>query len=369
MLTAPFNGPYPALFNHKGLRTAFQCWRRLTGTTAEDDSAEVLANRLLRLAQRDSAIPKPDLIWGITVGFLAGPVAAQRLGEYFGCPCVVEFQDPVPHPGRAPLIPERQVLLESCLARCALVITTTEGITKKVQKDFPAVRGKVRTFHLSYDEDVPVRPTARPTDAPLVLVHAGVLYGGDGRNATSLVKAIARAAKLDAAVQGRIQLRLIGASAGGQEATDLARDLGVPWAVETLPQIPAPACLLEMDRADVLVVIKFDDAEYDLQVPGKVFQCLGRGKPVLGLMRETEAAAILRQSGLGTILPNADVDGIAKALLDYWRHRHTLADRFRPRWDYIRQFSLSSFAGSLHVELSKIVQWECVLEPRATGES
>src|ERR1035441_4535899 len=111
VITTPFNGPYPALFNRKGLRALFRLGLHIAGRSATGDPAASLVKRLVRFAQADSSFPPPDLVWGITVGFLAGPVAAQRLGEHFECPYVVEFQDPVPHPGQPPLLPDQQQLL------------------------------------------------------------------------------------------------------------------------------------------------------------------------------------------------------------------------------------------------------------------
>ena len=179
VFTTPFNGPYPALFN---------LWLRVTGQSLEGDPTRRLVDRIVRWARKDSALPKPDLIWGITVGFLAGPVAAQRLSEYFGCPYVVEFQDPVPHPGRPPLSSAQQKAFEVCLAKSAVAITTTGGITSKVETDFPCARGKVKTVYLSYDENRPQPPALAPTHDRLLLLHAGVLYGGTGRNANTLVR-------------------------------------------------------------------------------------------------------------------------------------------------------------------------------------
>ncbi len=292
------------------------------------------------------------------MGQLAGPLAAQHLGAHFQCPFVVEFRDPIPYPGRPPLPPDRKSLLESCLSRSALILTTTEGIQQKVEEEFPVVRGRVRTFYSCYADDVRPPASGVSKQGNLVLVHAGVLlyvYGGKRRNATTLVQAIGEAARSEPSAQGRINLRLIGAGRGGEEAVAVARELKIPWAVELLPQMPPEACLAEMDRADVLVAIKFDDADYDLQVPGKVFQYLGRGKPILGLMRETEAARILRRSGLGIVVSSSDVAGISAAVIDLWRNRACLPGRFQPDWDYIGQFSLSAMGKRLDRELRDVL--------------
>ncbi len=351
--TAPFYGPYPGLLNRKGLRRLFNLWRGLLGIAGDDDAAETVAKRMLRFVKR-SPVPRPDMIFGVTVGSLSGPLCAQKLSTYFQCPFVIEFRDPVPHPGDAPLSPHEKSVWEACLRDSALVIATTQGISRRVAEDFPVVQNKGRTIYSCYD-DVPPQASGNAKPDVLVLAHAGVLYGGRGRNARSLVQAIAEVVKRDASAQGRIILRLIGGRRGGIEAAELAGKLGIPWAVELLPQLPARICLDQMDRADILVAIKFDDAEYDLQVPGKILQYLGRGKPILGLMRETEAAEILRRSGLGRVVANSDVNGIAAALLEFWNQRDALPTRFQPDWGYIRQFSASAMAQTIDRELTAVL--------------
>ena len=356
VITAPFNGPYPAAFNQRGLRNIYRLWLRLRRQSISGDPTFVLADRLLEFAKSQRDLPRPSLVWGITVGFLTGPAAALKIANLFKIPFVVEFHDPVPHPGRPRLAPAQEILLKRCLSQASLVVTTTNGITKYVEEQFPVAAGKTRTFYLTYDDSVPpAHPATRPANNQLILAHAGVLYGGNGRNASSLVKALAQAADADPTLARRIRMKLIGAGTGGEEAANLARTLNIPWAVEIVPQIPPDACQREMDTADVLVAIKFDDPEYDLQIPGKIFQYLGRGKPVLGLMRETEAAKILRNSGLSIIAPHGDVNAIADALLVFWRRRDRLSEYYVPNWPYISQFSLSDSASRLDRELQAVL--------------
>jgi hypothetical protein len=236
-----------------------------------------------------------------------------------------------------------------------MIITTTAGISELIRREFAIVGTKVRTVYSGYDNDFKAATPSKLNQEPFVLVHAGVLYGGQERNACSLVRAIAEAVRVDDSLRMGIKLKLIGAGAGGREAVHLAAELGISWAVESLPQMATQACLEEMDRADMLVVIKFESAQYDLQVPGKLFQCLGRGKPILCLMRETEASAIARRSGLGIILANRDIPGISAALLDLCRNRGSLGQRFKADWQYIQQFSATAMAENLDRDLKALL--------------
>lgn len=146
---------------------------------------------------------------------------------------------------------------------------------------------------------------------------------------------------------------------------ELARQLKVPWAVELIQQLSHQECLDEFDRAHVLVVIKFDDPDYDRQIPGKVFQYLGRGKPLLGIMRDTEAAQVLRLSGLGWVFEHSNIAGTAAALIDLWKSRGAIHSKFTPNGDYIRQFALSAMAENFDRELSAHV----LRQPKPTAEA
>jgi len=359
VVTTAFNGLYPALFNRKGLRLLFRLWLRRFRGSEDRKLMDVEVERIIRFVREGSMVSKPDVIWVVTVGFLAAPIAVQRLSELLICPYVVEIQDPVPHPGRPQLTKEQRDLWESCLNKASLIITTTQGISKQVETSFPNVRERLRTVYLTYDDHAQLRPPqVKATPDRMVLLHAGLLYGGGGRNANTLIQGIAKAFERQSSVRGKLLLRLIGAGPGGDEALTQSRALGLGAAVELLPQMPQSECDREMARADVLVAIKFDDPQYDMQVPGKIFQYLAYGKPILGLMRETEAAAVLRRSGLGIVKANSDIDGIASALLELWNDHVSGLTRFQPNWEFIKTFSLSVTAKTLNTELLRLLQCE-----------
>ena len=287
----------------------------------------------------------PDLIWAVSDWTLSGPVAARLLAKQMECPWVLELEDPWPAVGARPSRRERESFA-ACLQSAAAIVTTTQSLTDRLASGYPACREKMHTFHLTFDASVP--RTTSPRDAScLRLVHVGSIYGGRRSAARSLISAIAQVQRSHLGASGRIRLHLIG---GGPRAEDLARwaaGRGLRESVFASPQVPPGEALQAMDQADVLVVIKFADSRYHLQIPGKTFQYLGRGKPILGMMEDCEAAEILRRSGLGVTVKPDDVDGIARRLLDCWRWRDDLPSVFVPDWDYIAGFSRDRLAQRL----------------------
>ncbi len=295
----------------------------------------------------------PDMIWAVADWTLGGPVAARVLSQQFKCPWVFELEDPWPVIGTHPCKREFAVF-HACLDSADAVVTTTRSLALRLGERHPGLSRKLHTFYLTFDPDLPRR--GLPGDRScLRLVHIGSIYGGRRAGAEALVSAIAQVQRGGLIGEGHIRLDLIG---GGPHAVRLARlaaGLGIGESVIACPQLPLAQAVQEMDSADVLVVIKFSDPRYQFQIPGKTFQYLGRGKPVLGLMEQCEAAEILQRSGLGTIARPADVEDIARCLVHYWRHREELAKLYRPDWGYIGQFSRDRFAEELNDLFSHLI--------------
>lgn len=295
----------------------------------------------------------PDMIWAVADWTLGGPVAASFLARQFQCPWVLELEDPWPvigtHPGKRELN-----AFEACLDSADAVVTTTRSLARDLGKRYPGLARKLRTFYLTFDSSLP-RHTLAGEPHCLRLVHIGSIYGGRRTGAECLIRAIAQVQQDGLIGDGHLRLDLIGGGPHAARLVRLAARLGIEESVIACPQLPLAQAVQEMDSADVLVVIKFADPAYQFQIPGKTFQYLGRGKPILGLMDDCEAADILRRSGLGTIARPGEVDDIARCLVHYWQHRESLAELYRPDWNYIRQFSRDQLAQELDALFAHII--------------
>jgi hypothetical protein len=323
-----------------------------------EDPEIAWAGRVLAWYKESRPFDSARLIWAVTTGDLDGPVGGRMLSEYFNCPLVLEIQDPVPFPGGNPLTREQQRSWEQCLRRSNQVITTTSSLAAQLRNEYGFLDvNRTKTLYLTYDDSVPLPQRSPRRGVALRLLHAGYLHGGLGRSASHLIEAIALAGTKEPALRGQLSLRLLGAGPGGKEALAHARHLGVGECVEALPQVSQAECLHEMDAADVLVVIKFPDSAFDMQVPGKVFQYLGRGKPVLGIMGEnTEAAAILRQSGLAEITKHNNTYQLTEIIVKYWANKDKLDEIYHPDWKYIHQFSRSHFGAQVSTLLDNALE-------------
>lgn len=286
---------------------------------------------------------RPDVVWAVvtTPRELPGAVAARNIAAKLDVPWVFELRDPCPHPGgRLTRLEERA--FRSCLESCAAVVTTTQALADHLAQVYPCCAGKTHAIHHCYDDRQAPSPAPRAAGAPLRLLHAGTLYGDAAYQMGSLVRAIAQVRSDIPAAGDQIRLELLGTGRSAEPSLSLARELGIADAVVALPQVPVAEAVSAMDASDVLVTVM--EPWRTMQIPGKIYHYMGRGKPILAIMAECEAADILCRSGLATVFSHEDVGGIAGHLHQLWKDRDRLPELYKPDWDYIRRFSRSAMA-------------------------
>ena len=127
-------------------------------------------------------------------------------------------------------------------------------------------------------------------------------------------------------------------------------------ALEFLDEVPYDQFKKELDAADVLLVIKYVEEQYEMQIPGKLFEYLGAGKPILGIMRgSTEAAEILKRSRVGIVPEYGNPESLGRSILELWSQRGRLHEIYRADADYVARFSSESMAQRVHELLSGVV--------------
>ena len=94
--------------------------------------------------------------------------------------------------------------------------------------------------------------------------------------------------------------------------------------------------------------LPLETAADPLFIPGKVFDYLQRGKPVLVLGPESDCTRILDRAGLGIRVDAEDTPGVAAKLKELWEQRAQLPELYRADEAYIReQFHFRNLAGRM----------------------
>lgn len=262
---------------------------------------------------------KPDVIWS-TYPIATAHLIGAALHRSSNIPWVADFRDPMAQPGYPPdPVTRRQfeAIEKHALESAALSIFTTPGAARVYRERYPACAQRIAVIENGFDEEsFAAAEAARPQTAPLrqgatTLLHSGIVYP-DERDPTQLMAALQRLRKSGAIEVQRLRLRFR-AAVHDELLHTLARAYGVDDLIETLPALPYRDALHEMRCADGLLVMQASNCNE--QIPGKLYEYLRAGRPVLCLADPAgDTAGLLRQAGVDTIAPLDSTDAIAAML-------------------------------------------------------
>jgi glycosyltransferase involved in cell wall biosynthesis len=142
------------------------------------------------------------------------------------------------------------------------------------------------------------------------LVHTGKLTGPWGRDPTPLLEALRRLGVDAPEIGQRLELVLAGRLARDERELIEAFDLGD--VLRVLGPLSRAESIALQQRADVVVAITAPNLPWEL--PGKLFEYLGSGRPILALADGNEAARIVEETNTGIAVPPEDVGAITVAL-------------------------------------------------------
>jgi glycosyltransferase involved in cell wall biosynthesis len=257
-------------------------------------------------------------------------IVGLQLARETGLPWVADFRDPWfgLHLRKPPTAwhARRHAQLEAAvLGRASAVVATTlwlhDLLAARAPRPLPHLR-VIRNGFDAADFAAPAPPhgaasggsaaqaTPRTTTGPLHLAHTGMLTLT--RSAEGLLAAIARLHAHDPSLRGAFQVELIGARESRNDAAAAAAELA--GCVHVRDYVPHRAAIAAMQAADVLVLIKHLEPRYSGLVPGKLYEYMGAGRPILGLVPDSEAADLIRDLGWGEVVPPDDPEAIAAAL-------------------------------------------------------
>ncbi len=236
---------------------------------------------------------------------LAGLAAAR------GAAWVVEFRDPWRFKPEFPTAPQRALdrrLERLVTARADGVVALQDAAAEELETRFGR---SVRSIPNGWDPDLGAgEPPAPPAPgAPVTLVHTGHLSGEWGRSPDTLFAALRRLREREPEVGSRLRLVLAGPTTAVEE--ELLAGLGMGDAVRHLGHLSREESLALQRSADALLLMTSDRA---VESPGKLVEYIAAGRPVVALGDRSEAARIVRETGVGVCVPGGDAQAAAGAL-------------------------------------------------------
>jgi len=343
--------PHPFDF-YRWLRAAL--WRKPQNnvgadgaeTTVETDTPLSDKGRLRRLILSSLSIPDkyngwilPAIVAGLKAAresksqqlFSSGPfwtnhLVGLALSYLTSLPWTAHFRDPWVTGWGSPATPISDSLnkwLERwVVTRATAVVAVTEEHAAAFRRAYP---------HLSADKFVAV-PNGYdngewddlPTDAQrdekskekLLIVYTGKFY--IERDPQPLFRALKKLIDMGEITREQVQVDLIGwcETSEGRSVRGMAVEHGLSDCVNIIGPCGRPETLKRMTQADLLLLLA---ERFVIQIPGKTYEYLRAGRPILALTPEGALDDLLRRTGGGWVVNQNDDAGILAAVREIFQ--------------------------------------------------
>jgi colanic acid biosynthesis glycosyl transferase WcaI len=307
-----------------------------------------------KLARR--GVVKPDVVVATAPGLptlIAGRIVAKRLGV----PLVAEMRDAWPDlvshtpglaRGRGPIERVKQRVHEAVTAlqrNAAIVVTTTESFADVLREREVGPVHVIRNG-TSLERYAVIPPTVHDHDELRVL-YIGTI--GRSQGLETVVRATAAAREQGVAIETRI----VGYGADVARLRALNVALGSP--VRLLDRVQPNEVFGHYDWADTTVVALRDWEPFKWTVPSKLYELMATGKHVTAIVAG-EAAALVRESNSGDVVPPGDANAVANLWKRLSRDRTLVASRDGGREWIARNAEYDVIGEQYRVLLEEVVE-------------
>jgi glycosyltransferase involved in cell wall biosynthesis len=272
-----------------------------------------------RIAMHAMAVAPIDIVLSSSPP-ISAHLTAWRVARRVGVPWVADFRDLWTN-NPAYTAPAWRRSLDKRLEQ--RLLTAADGVVT-VSAPFEAelmaaVRSNVPTVVIpnGYDEDdfAPLHPTPSDPDKFRV-IHAGTFYGP--RSPEPFLIGVQHWLEQHPELRNRLRIRFIGAIGSRFDAAINAFAVRWPGVLELGGYIDHSKMLAELVAADALLLVVGSGDATGGWVPGKLFEYLRAGQPILVLgSGESEVARLVRDSAAGEVVEEDRIHEVG-AVLDRW---------------------------------------------------
>jgi glycosyltransferase involved in cell wall biosynthesis len=215
------------------------------------------------------------------------------------------------------------------IRRADAVTTVTAQFAENFREKYGAAIKRLELIYNGFDraDFAGLEPLPRD-EGKFRAVYAGIFY--QKRNPRLLLEAVKELIDEGLIRREEIQLSFAGVFdyPGYSENADCVERLGLSDVVEVLGNLPHKEALRLMKSADVLLLVSDVSPDAGAYIPGKLYEYMGVGKPILALNMPGEAAEIIRRFRLGRVADPTDKAAIKAAyreLYEAWRAKRQAA--------------------------------------------
>ena len=251
----------------------------------------------------------------VTGGPWTAFVVGWMLARLTRLPLVLDYRDPWTANPHGPARPEQRRRIEATIERrimraaSAIVANTAELRDLLVAMAPDVAPARFVTITNGFDPEMlaSVRETPRARGRSTTFVHTGHVYRH--RSPEGLFRALAELRSSGELRDESVQILFVGDS--DIDLTALANRYEVGSIVQVRPHVSHRESLELLRTTDVVLLIQTGT---QLQVPAKVYEYIGAGKPILALTDSKAIARLIREMRLGAVCLPSDTASIRSAL-------------------------------------------------------
>jgi glycosyltransferase involved in cell wall biosynthesis len=225
-------------------------------------------------------------------------------------------------------------LERSVLGEASRIVFVTNSMKEDYERRYSHIQSKSHVLYWGYDEEAFSTYISKKLDGPEILLHAGNIY--DHQNPKTLWSTLRR--EID---KGR-NLKIVFVGTVGPGIRQSIRNAGLSDRTEYKGFLPYKQMIEEISSASYLLVC----ASEKRHVPGKLFEYLRSGKPILAFGDGNEEVhRILEETKAGMISPLTSDGGEFFEQLRF----------FQTDLNSVRRFDRKEISGSLAKVLNEII--------------
>ncbi|WP_425806328.1 glycosyltransferase [Desulfitobacterium sp. Sab5] len=236
---------------------------------------------------------------------------ARWVHKLYRRPWIADFRDPwvgnkamqkdIPFRKKLDAWMERKVVEEA-----DYIINVTPSITETYKERYPEYADKMVTITNGYDP-VDFAKATPVKQEKFTLIHTGII--ADAYDMETFADGVRLFLERHPEERENVQILFIGYVPEHFDAL-LKRKLGKAYVFKSYMSHQS---VLEYLAGAQLQFMTFDRS-VDNAYSGKLFDYIGTGKPILGLLPEGVAAQLIRERRLGTVVSLGDIEGLAAAI-------------------------------------------------------
>ena len=195
------------------------------------------------------------------------------------------------------------------------LITVTDGFKDLFISQYPECKDRIHVIRNGVDpHDFPTVKPVPVNPHKFTIFYSGILY--PGRSPRIFLQALSYLIRNQSIRPDAISVQFAGVFdyPGYAENQNLVTQLGLMGIVELLGYISHQEALHRMQTSDALLLIGDDSRSASSYVPGKLYEYLYAEKPILALLKDGEAAGLIREANAGIIVNPADCVEVANAI-------------------------------------------------------